>query len=160
MPEKCILLEDTSGHRRIPKKNPLAQKSFSQENLLKGSLLIELTDAEVREAHQHFHASLNYKKFFDNVVKLYCMPEQVLQLNGKQFELLLGVKYPFDRYKVMNILYWAENLKIGYGVNVTISASPDPVKGIIRYIGTIPGEKGTRFGIELLVSNCVNVSAI
>ena len=153
MPEKCILLEDTSGHRRIPKKNPLAQRSYGQENLLKGSLLVELTVAEVREAHQHFHAPLNYKKFFDNAVKLYCMPEQVLQLNDKQFELLLGVKYPFDRYKVMNILYWAENLKVGDDINVTISASPDRVKGIIRYIGTIPVEEGTRFGIELSVSD-------
>ena len=59
----------------------------------------------------------------------------------------------FDRYKVLNILNWAEKLRAGFGVNVSIPTVPDPVRGVIQYIGTLPDEEGTKFGIELMVSD-------
>ena len=153
MPEKYILLEDTVAHKQVNKWNPLATKSFVGEHLLRGSLLLELTDVEARETNQYFTIPLNYKKYSDDLVKLYCKPEQVLQLSDEQFNLLLGVKYPFDRYKALNILHWVEKLKSGFGVNVTIPTIPHPVRGVIRYIGLLPSEEGTKFGIELLVSH-------
>ena len=154
MPEKYILLEDAVAQKQTSNKwNLLATKSFVGERLLRGSLLVELTDVEAKETHQHFTPPLNYKKFSDDSVKLYCRPEQVLQLSDKHFSLLLGVKLPFDRYKVLNILHWVEKLKAGFGVNVTIPTIPYPVRGIVRYIGSLPGEEGTKFGIELLVSH-------
>ena len=154
MPEKCILLEDAVAQKQTTNKwSPLATKSsFFGDRLLRGSLLVELTDTEARETQQYFIPPLNYKKYSDDSVKLYCKPEQVLQLSDEQFNLLLGVKYPFDRYKALNILHWVEKLKSGYGVNVTISTIPHPVRGVIRYIGLLPSEEGTKFGIELLVS--------
>ena len=153
MPETYILLEDVIAQKQTSNKwNPLTPKSFVGERLLRGSLLVELTDGEAKETQQHFTPPLNYKKYSDDSVKLYCKPEQVFQLSDEQFSLLLGVKLPFDRYKVLNILRWVEKLRIGYGVNVTI---PYPVRGIIRYIGPLPGEEGTKFGIELLVSRYV-----
>ena len=154
MPEKCILLEDAVAQRQTSHKswNPLATKSVVGERLLRGSLLVELTDVEARETQLYFTPSLNYKKFSDDSLKLYCKLEQVLQLSDEQFSLLLGVKLPFDRYKVLNILPWVEKLKAGFCVNVTIPTIPQPVRGIVRYIGSLPGEEGTKFGIELLVS--------
>jgi len=152
MPEKCILLKDKVGHKPIYKWNPLAARSYSEERVLKGTLLVELT---ARETHQYFTKPLNYKKYSDDSVKLYCKPEHVCQLNDKQFNLLLVVKSPFDRYKTLNILNWAEKLLPGDGVNVTIPTITHPVRGVIQYIGPLPGEEGTKFGIELLVSQCV-----
>ena len=153
MPEKCILLEDAVAQKQTSNKwNPLATKSFFGEWLPRGYLLVELTDVEARKTQQHFTPPLNYKKFSDDSVKLYCKPEQVLQLSDEQFSLLLGVKLPFNRYEVLNILPWVEKLKVGFGVDVTIPTNPYPVRGIIRYIGSLPGEEGAKFGIELLVS--------
>lgn len=149
MPEKCILLEDKPAHRgHISKSNSLT-------NVLKGSLLVELTEREANETRKYFTTPLNYKKYSDDLVKLYCEPEYVLQLNDEQFNLLLGVKYPLDRYKALGILHWAEKLKVGNEANVTIPIIPHPVRGIARYIGSLAGVEGTAFGIELLVSQYV-----
>ena len=153
MSEKYIVLEDIVAQKQTSAKwNLLASKTFIGELLLRGSLLVELTNVEARETQQYFTPPLNYKKYSDDSVKLYCKPEQVLQLSDEHFSLLLGVKLSFDRYKVLNILHWVEKLKIGYGVKVTIPFIPHPVRGIIRYVGPLRGEEGTKFGIELLVS--------
>ena len=152
MPEKCILLEDGVAYKQISKWGIVTAKSFTEDRILRGSLLVELTDAEARETNQYFARTLNYKRYSYDSIRLYCIPEQVLQLNDQQFDLLLGVKLPFDRYKALKILNWAEKLKAGFGVNVAIPTIPNPVRGVIRYIGPLPGEEGTKFGIELLVS--------
>ena len=146
MPEKCILLDNKPAHRDITGSN-----SLTRDNVLKGSLLVELTEGEARETHQFYTIPLNYKKYSNDLVKLYCEPEYVRQLTDKQFNLLLAVKYPFDRCKALEILHWAENLKVGNGIFVTITANLQPVRGIIQYIGSLPGEEGTMFGVELLV---------
>ena len=39
----------------------------------------------------------------------------------------------------------------GSYVYVAIARVPNTVKGVVRYIGELSGEKGTRFGIELMV---------
>ena len=152
MPEKYILLEDVDAYKLSTKRNILSAKSFLDERLLRGCLLVEHTKSEARETSQYFTPPLNYKKYSDDSVKLYCKPEQVLQLNEEQFNLLLGVKYPYDRYKALNILQWVEKLRVGYGISVAIYTIPHPVRGIIRYKGLLPGEGGIKFGIELLVS--------
>ena len=153
MPEKYILLVDTAAHKQtVSRWNPLAARSYSDELILRGSLLVELTESEARQTLQYFAVPLNYKKYSDDSVKLYCKPEQVLQLNDSQFSLLLGVKYPYDRYKALNILQWVEKLTVGHGVSVAIPTIPHPVRGMVRYRGILPHENGTRFGIELLVS--------
>ena len=152
MPEKYILLEDTAAHKQAVNWNPLPKKSYVNKHLLQGSLLVQLTESESRETSQYFADPLNYKKYSDDSIKLYCKPEQVLQLNDDQFDLLLGVKYSYGRYKALNILSWVEKLKIGYDVNVAIPTIPHPVRGVIRYKGSLPGENGTKFGIELMVS--------
>ena len=158
MPEKCILLEEAKAQKEIDnKRNPPETKSFVTERLLRGSLLVELTDTEAKETQQYFTPALNYKKYSDDSVKVCCKPEHVLQLSDEQFDLLVGVKSSSNRYKALDILNWVEKLQIGYSTNVTI---PYPVKGIVRYIGSLSGEVGTKFGIELLVSQyqcCIRI---
>jgi len=156
MPETCILLEDRVGCKQTDKRYTAswAPRSYTDERILKGSLLVELTETETRDTQLYF-TNLNYKKYSDDSVKLYCEPERVHQLNDKQFNLLLGVRTTFDRYKALNILNWVETLKTKDIINVTIPTIPHPVKGIVQYIGPLPGEEGTKFGIELLVSQCV-----
>jgi len=155
MPEKCILLEDKVGLKN--KWDPVTPGLCTEELIHRGSLLVELTETEARETYQYFtnKLPLNYKKYSDDSAKLYCNPVDVRQLNDKQFSFLLGVKLPFDQYKALNILNWVEKLRVGCGVNVTIPTIPHPVRGIIQYIGPLLGEEGTKFGIELLVSQCV-----
>ena len=153
MPENCILLEDIIAYKQTSKWAILTAKLFTEDRILRGSLLVELTDVEARETSQYFTPSLNYKKYSDDSIKLYCKPEHVLQLNDQQFNLLLGVKYPFDRYKALNMLNRVDKLKAGFGINVSIPTIPNPARGVIRYVGPLPGEEGTKFGIELLVSD-------
>ena len=152
MSEKCILLEDTTAYKQTSTWGILNTKAFTEEHIVRGSLLVTLTDSEVKETSKYITSPLNYKKYSDDSIKLCCKPEQVLQLNDQQFDLLLGVKLPFDRYKVLKILNWAEKLRVGLGLNVSIPTVPNPVRGVILYIGTLPDEEGTKFGIELLVS--------
>lgn len=156
MPKKCILLEDSVACVQI---RGWLSSSYGDERLLKGSLLVELTGAEGRDGREsrspYANIPFNYKKYSNDSIKLFCKPEQILQLNDKQFNLLLGVKYYSNRYKALNILHWVEKLKVGNAVNVAIPTIPQPVRGIIRYIGTLPDEVGTKFGIEMLVSHCV-----
>jgi len=144
MPKNFILLEDKPAHKYTTK--------WTQDSVRKGSLLVELAEGEARETQSHSACPLYYKIYSDDIVKLYCEPENIRQLNEEQFNLLLGVKHSLNRYKALDILDWVEKLRVGYGVNVTIPTISDPVKGIIRYIGPLPGEEGTKFGIELLVS--------
>ena len=152
MPEKCILLEDINAFKQTNKWGILSAKSFTEDRILRGSLLVELTDAESRETNLYFSPPLNYKRYSDESVMLYCTPSQVLQLNDQQFNLLLGVKHPFDRFRALNILHWVEKLRVGVGVKVAICGIHNPAIGVIRYLGQLPGEEGIKFGIELLVS--------
>ena len=147
MPEKCILLKNKPGHRYTSRSS-----SLTRDSVLKGTLLVELTEGEAKESLQFVTTPLNYKKYSNNVVKLYCEPEHVCQLTDKQFNLLLAVKSTFDCHKALDILHWVEKLRVGDDVNVTISFNLEPVRGVIRYIGSLHGEEGTMFGVELLVS--------
>lgn len=147
MSGKFVLLEDTVAYKQND-----CLKTFVDERLLKGTLLVRLTGAESSETQQYFTTPLNYRKYSDSSIKLYCKPEHVLPLNDEQFSLLLGVKYSFDRYKILDTIPWVEKLKVGYIVCVTIPFVSHPLRGVIQYIGPLPGENGTRFGIEFLVS--------
>ena len=86
MPEKYILLEDTIAYKQTANIWNLilgGRSLYTEEHLLRGSLLLEQTENEAMEAGQYFNVPLNYKKYSDNSVKLYCTPEQVLWLNEK-----------------------------------------------------------------------------
>ena len=150
MADYYILLEDKVAYKQKKGWNPLTP-AYTDDHILKGSLLMALSGSEARESVQYFNFLVNYKKYSDPTLKLYCDPKDVRQLSEKQFNLLLGVKHVTDRYQLLRTLQWVESLDKGDPVAVTIPTIPAPVKGVVQYIGPLPGEEGTKFGVELLV---------
>ena len=84
-------------------------------------------------------------------VFLFVTGSSVLHITSSQRDYLLGVKQTHYRMEVLERLRWTESLTVGSEVYVTITTIPAPVKGIIRYIGELPGEEGRKFGIEIMV---------
>jgi len=147
-----MLLVDLIGHKIS--KSWWSSKP-TNEPIFGGALLMGLTEAEAQDTKRYHDPTLNYKILSDPSIQLFCEPEELYLLTIHQKGLLLGINLPFDRYQMSKYLQWAENLAVGDGVYVNIGGIPSSVKGIIRYMGTLPEEHGTKFGVELLVSCCV-----
>jgi len=118
----------------------------------KGTLLITLSPAESKETAGHFEPLHNYKSV-NSQITLYCTTTEVKQLTYKQKDLLVGINRLESRLEVLHKLDWVDKLDIRSPVFVTIPTITVPVQGIIRYIGALSQEVGTKFGIELLVCN-------
>ena len=150
----AILLQDIHGY----KENKLVfgySSGFSNKYVLRGTLLVKLSQDEVREVtHQSgITPPLNFKVLKEPAVKLHCKVNNVLLLNYKQKELLLAIGSINDRFDAADKVEWAEKLTEGSTVYVSIPTISTTTKGIVRYIGKLPGEVGTKFGVELLVCN-------
>jgi len=157
MSDTYMLLVNLIGYK-IYKFLSVSKPWYSKpadEHILRGTLLVGLTEAEARDTKQYFDHTLNYKSLLDPSIQLFCEPEEVYPLTLQQKGLLFGINLPFDRCRMSKCLQWAENLTVGDGVYVNIRGIPSPIKGIIRYVGNLPEENGTKFGVELLVSCCV-----
>ena len=148
MSDTFMLLVDTIGYK-ISKS--WISRISNEEHVLKGTLLVGLTEAEAKETKQYCNPILNYKVLSDQAVQLFCEPKDAYPLTRQQKGLLEGIK-SFDRCRISKCLKWAESLTVGDGVDVKIRTISSPVKGVIRYIGCLPEENGTKFGIELMVS--------
>ena len=70
MSEKCILLEDTIAYKQTSTWGILTTKAFAEEHIVRGSLLVTLTDSEVKETSKYITSPLNYKKYSDDSIKL------------------------------------------------------------------------------------------
>ena len=124
-------------------------------NARKGSLLVKLSQEEVRglqKQHRTPGALIsNFKCLESPNIKLYCGINDVQPLTDKQKDFLLGVANAPDRLEALSKLEWAERLTIGLTVYVNIRTFSTAAKGALRYIGSLPGESGIKFGIELQV---------
>ena len=155
MSDTFMLLVDMIGYK-ISKS--WLSRGPVDERVLRGTLLVGITEAEAKETKQYYDRSLNYKTLLsEHVVQLFCDPKEVYPLTLQQKGLLIGIKSPYDRYQMSKCLQWAENLSVGDGVHVTIKSIASPVKGIIRYIGNLPEENGIKFGVEMMVCCCVDI---
>lgn len=150
----AVLLQDTNGYKES-KSMFTYGSSFSCKNVLKGTILLRLSQEEVRELRHQQTCSgppFNFKVHGDSGVKLFCRTNDVHLLNYKQKEILLALSTALDRFEAVHKLEWAEKLTEGSNVYVVnMPTFPAAVKGIVRYIGKLPGESGTKFGVELLV---------
>lgn len=133
--------------------------TYDQKLLVeKGSLVTVLSQREAKATVGHFKPLHNYKYVEDHrTVTLYCETTQVYPLTKNQRALLNGVVRKSVRIEVLHNLDWVERLKEGQYVYVTIPTIPVPVKGVVRLIGPLKGEVGTKFGIELQVATCIAV---
>ena len=141
----ALLLQDDGGRKDGGNNNT---------NVVRGTLLVKLTQEEVRALKQHQAPGLppfNFKCLEDPSVKLYCNAHDVHPLNESQKEVLHGIVKASDRYDALAKLEWAGKVTEGSTIFVNISAFPTAAKALLRYIGSLPGENGIKFGIELLV---------
>jgi len=151
----ALLLEDVKGHMEHF-SDTACVPSFEQVDIPKGSLIESLPVSEVTAIKEVHKFQVNYLVYYSSTqvqssLLLFAPPEQVHKLTMEQRDLLLGVGAPTDRIKVVCKLSWIESLGKGSEVYTTIDTVPDLMKGVIRYIGELPGLDGTRFGIELMV---------
>ena len=148
----AVLLQDVNGHKESKSVFGYSS-SFSNKYVLRGTLLARLSQEEVNElTHQSgITPPLNFKVVLEPVVKLHCKINNVLLLSYKQKEFLLAIPSTNDRFEAIDKLGLAEKLTEGSTVYVSIPYLRIVAKGIVRYIGKLPGERGTKFGIELLV---------
>ena len=138
-------------------------KQLKPVTVKKGSLLIRLNPSIVNAMKKNHDYLVNYRVDYylskalrgDNPVKntefVFVDSGVLFYLSRHRRDLLLGVNNPYNRLEMLGRLEWVESLKKGSGVHVTIPTIAAPVRGIVRYIGGLPGEEGSKFGVELLV---------
>ena len=157
-----ILLKNIPGYNKKEKKSKRRKsvKGYDEQPVLvpEGTLVATLSQAESINACGVFDPLHNYK-CIDSSITLHCTLTEVKQLTCKQKDLLMGVTRLDSRLEVVCKLDWVDKLDIKSIVYVTIPTITVPVKGMIRFIGTLPEEVGIKFGIELLVCD-ISVSAV
>lgn len=85
---------------------------------------------------------------------LECSTEDIFELTDEVAGLLLAIRSSKLRYetfinKLQNV--W-QRLSLGSAVSVSLSGSSVP--GVVRYMGELPSQPGTWFGVELMVRFC------
>lgn len=151
----AVLLKSSRGYKEEIKGGSQSVKLVA---IHKGSLLVYLDSLTVNQIKEKYDRLVNYKVVdrCDNVqteafLFVTVSESTILHITASQREFLVGVKQTHYRMEVLGRLKWTESLTSGSEVYVTITTIPAPVKGIIRYIGKLPGEEGRKFGIELMV---------
>ena len=151
-----LLLEEMDGYKKQESyRNGRPSVSFQREKVLKGTLLIALSHEESKNIAKHLHHVHNYKPVTDLSVSLCCETHQVFQITREQRDKIHAVGKLEDRLKAVHKLDWIDTVHLGSFVYVTIPVSAVPVRGIIRHIGKLQGERGIMFGVELMVCACI-----
>lgn len=149
-----ILLKHVVGFKKKDNKFKIIRPVtvYDEQGILvqEGTLVVALSQAESVKTEGVFDPLHNYK-CMDSSITLHCASTEVKQLTCKQKDLLMGVYKLDSRLEVLSKLDWVDTLDIDSLVYVTIPTIAVPVQGIIRFIGTLPEEVGTKFAIELLV---------
>lgn len=150
--EFALLLKEVCGRKYLTdcKLSNLAR--YDSVIIKKGTILKNVTCEEFRNITEQSDFIFNYKVMDDNNIKLQCTVLEVRQLTYHQMQLLQAVEHPQDRIEVVHKLEWAEGLRPGVGIHVTIPVYPYPVKGIIQHCGKVPDKNGIHFRVELIVS--------
>ena len=145
--DHALLLEDMCGRNCVTDCELYNPVIVSKGTLLK-TISFEDFDVTIRQ----LDFQCNYKVMDDENIKLQCNPVAVYQLTNWQMQLLEAVEHLQDRIEVVHKLEWAEGLRPGISVYVTIPIYPYPVKGIIHHCGRVPDKHGIYFRVELIVS--------
>ena len=151
----AISLQDLNGYKENKSVFFGYSSSFSSRHILRGTLLLRLSQQEVKELKQHQSGNItyfNFKVLGEPTIKVYCDAHKVHLLSYKQKELLLGIQLVTDRFIAVDKVEWAEQLVEGSNVYVNIPNHYTVVKGVVRFVGKLPDEHGIKFGVELLVS--------
>ena len=119
---------------------------------------------EKRKSGQYNHQTVHTDQpamFFDSVENSDLAP-----LLGNQAGLLAGVKTRDERYQlfITGKLEWGSTLKVNNPVMVSLNnlqpteteATPKAM-ALIQYVGPVKGEKGIVFGVEIAVSDFIDM---
>ena len=162
--DRLILLKDRVGEKSESVLGGIVRRVVgrpSTTNVLKGELLEQIPgDALVpRSEGQNVLKPYNYRLLKDPAVAIYCSEYDVAPLSDKEFLLLEAIQSLSARYEVFivgNKLEWGCGLKPGDTVYVSIpgpTVTPNQrAAATIRYVGGLPPEPGSMFGIEITVS--------
>ena len=145
----AVLVKDCHGYKEEI-KDELTPVVIHQ-----GCLLAYLDSLVINRIKEKYDCIVNYRladDCYDSEVFFFATDSSVLYITSRQRDLLLGIEGLEHRVQALDKLEWAESLTVGCEVCVTIDDTAAPVRGIIRYIGELPGEEGSNFGVELLVS--------
>lgn len=148
----AVLLRSSQGYKEETKHGSKLQPV----EVHKGSLLVYLDFLTAKRMQEKYGQVMNYKVAdrcdnHQSETFLFSTGSSILRITKVQQDFLLGIKQTECRVEVLKRLEWTASLAIGSEVYVTIATIPAPVKGIVRYIGKLPGEEGRKFGIEIMV---------
>ena len=149
----AVLLKSGRGHMKEETNDGNQLKHVA---VYKGSLLAYLDSLTITIVQEKYGRCVNYKvsdrcEGHQSEVFLLVDTSSIFHLTTLQKEFLLGIRQKHCRIEVLERLQWVESLKVGSEVCVTIATIPTPVRGVIRYIGSLLGEEGRQLGIELMV---------
>ena len=151
----ALLLDNVKGYRIL---STFINKDSLGGELLhvifsKGSLLVKLNKQDISAFKKTYGCNVNYAVYSiaSNDSYLLVGNHIVHTITTEQKDFLYGIERHIERIEVYKNLEWIEKITVGSKVYVTISTTPYPVKGVVRWIGKLLGEYGKKFGIELLV---------
>ena len=148
----ALLLEEMCGRKYLTECMLSNPTTYESQIVKKGTLLKATTLEECSHLVKKSGFPFNYKVMDDLNIRLQCSTIQVHQLTLCQMRLLQAVEGLGDRVEVLHKLEWAEGLRCGVGVHVTIPSHPHPIKGIIQQCGQSPDKIGIKFQVRLIVS--------
>ena len=127
--------------------------SSSVKYLLKGEILVRNFTTVVDGTN----GTLRLHPYEKGTYSCDCPIENINQLEDEEAKLLLSFKTNGERYKYFksNSLDVGKKMTTGSNVYVKVRSQigdTQELRGVIRYKGPLPGELGTMFGVELLVS--------
>ena len=157
--EGFILLKDVTGEERgglfYTATNFFAEgKTTKQRNIARGELLCPIHDNTPQKGGK---PPPNYRLAGDRNVTLFAEEQAVSPLTPKEFDILEGIKLPYDRYRVFTTegwLEWGVSLRVGSTASVAIEGiggAPVTTEVAVCYIGRIFYEPGVKFGVEIKV---------
>ena len=157
--EGFILLNDVIGEERggiiSAATNLLAEGKLSkQRNIIRGELLYPIHDNTPQKGGKPPH---NYRLAGEKTTTLYADMQDTSPLSQGEFEILEGIKKPYDRYKVFSAegwLEWGTSLRAGSVAFVAvegIGGRPITTEVVVQFLGKIGDEPGVKFGVEIMV---------
>ena len=168
--EYALLLQDVEGFNEVHFVG--YGKRLKSVTVEQGSLLKRLHPSVVNAIKKNHDCLVNYKvdhlgkkalrgdSSVKNTALVFVDFTVLYYLSKQQRDLLLGVTNLYNRLEILGRLEWVESLRKGSEVYVTIATiTTSPVRGIVRYIGGLPGEEGRKFGVELLVCTYIYLYA-
>ena len=147
-PHKYILLHDRVGE--LIEKGWLSfSTKIAQTEFVRGELFEVLLEAEQPKDPQKIALTALSNKH----QRAECPTSEVARLTDSEANLLMAVTSAEERlriYREGNRLEAAKSLMVGSKVSVKLKNFQRDVQGVIRYIGPIPTNTGTMFGVQLL----------